>query len=276
MHNAANTRVIKMKLNMIAIIVALLIIPTIAQAEQQRVYQLTLQSDGTAITLKDIKVTTGAYYEQPYPTGRYEARLLAFDNTILNKQNFDFDFQIADSPPPPEWFDKQGKQIFFPNRTGERQRLSTALVELIIPYHPTGMRIDIIDTETGQTALQINVMQYAKTCGDNTCQPHENYQSCSSDCQSGGKDSYCDGIADSKCDPDCINPDDDTDCKEQAGQQQTEQQPAAKQGKWRSPAAMAAAALLIITIATCFKILSSRRKKQQPPAGSIINAPENR
>lgn len=40
-------------------------------------------------------------------------------------------------------------------------------------------------------------------CGDNFCDERENYGNCPEDCNSGGKDNYCDGVFDNKCDPDC-------------------------------------------------------------------------
>jgi len=48
-------------------------------------------------------------------------------------------------------------------------------------------------------------------CGDNLCDTGESFNSCPKDCQSGSADSYCDKIADNKCDPDCKFG--DPDCK---------------------------------------------------------------
>ncbi|MDI6825845.1 MAG: DUF333 domain-containing protein [Candidatus Aenigmarchaeota archaeon] len=41
-------------------------------------------------------------------------------------------------------------------------------------------------------------------CGDGVCAIGENYNSCSQDCPSGSKDTFCDGVSDGICDPDCI------------------------------------------------------------------------
>lgn len=53
------------------------------------------------------------------------------------------------------------------------------------------------------------------TCGDGSCGLPENYLSCPVDCPSASYDGYCDGIADNKCDEDCIDfetPEKDKDC----------------------------------------------------------------
>lgn len=51
------------------------------------------------------------------------------------------------------------------------------------------------------------------TCGNRVCEPEkgENYKTCKEDCLSGSKDSYCDGVIDGICDPDC-NKEEDVDC----------------------------------------------------------------
>jgi len=52
----------------------------------------------------------------------------------------------------------------------------------------------------------------AGLCGNKACdKPQENYLTCSMDCPSGAKDSYCDKVKDGRCDPDCAAGD-DTDC----------------------------------------------------------------
>jgi putative hemolysin len=41
-------------------------------------------------------------------------------------------------------------------------------------------------------------------CGDGHCGTVEDYNNCPGDCPSGGQDELCDGVADSRCDPDCV------------------------------------------------------------------------
>jgi len=49
------------------------------------------------------------------------------------------------------------------------------------------------------------------TCGDSLCNFPETYTGCPQDCPSGGKDEYCDGMQDGKCDTDCRRGE-DADC----------------------------------------------------------------
>jgi len=48
------------------------------------------------------------------------------------------------------------------------------------------------------------------TCGDGKCGFPETFKTCPSDCPSGSRDEYCDGVKDGKCDPDCTG---DPDCR---------------------------------------------------------------
>ncbi len=41
-------------------------------------------------------------------------------------------------------------------------------------------------------------------CGDGHCGTVETFENCPSDCPSGGVDALCDGVADGRCDPDCV------------------------------------------------------------------------
>ncbi|MBW3015260.1 hypothetical protein KY330_02460 [Candidatus Woesearchaeota archaeon] len=58
---------------------------------------------------------------------------------------------------------------------------------------------------------EITIIQ---ACNSNLiCDGSENYLTCPSECKSGSKDSYCDGVSDDRCDPDC-DAVTDPDCKE--------------------------------------------------------------
>lgn len=58
-------------------------------------------------------------------------------------------------------------------------------------------------TEVEVTTLMRLSFQEGR-CGDGRCTIGENYDKCPQDCPSGGEDTFCDGIADGICDPDCI------------------------------------------------------------------------
>ncbi len=53
--------------------------------------------------------------------------------------------------------------------------------------------------------------EYVLCNGDGICNGEENYANCRTDCPSGGKDGYCDGMTDGRCDPDCYR-NTDPDC----------------------------------------------------------------
>ena len=88
--------------------------------------------------------------------------------------------------------------------------MDNSSIQLLIPYFPGGKQL-IIYNEENEKVLEIPVLQFADTCGNNVCDPQESYESCPADCVSGGTDDYCDSIADNICDPDCLLQQ-DTDC----------------------------------------------------------------
>jgi hypothetical protein len=108
----------------------------------------------------------------------------------------------------PRWFNENGTQIFFPNDT-EKDNKTTTLV-LLLPYFRNGESIEIRNS-TSEIQLSINIAKYA-TCNMNgICDSKESFNQCPEDCKSGLKDSFCDGIKDGKCDPDCLSSQ-DSDC----------------------------------------------------------------
>jgi hypothetical protein len=64
-----------------------------------------------------------------------------------------------------------------------------------------------VDPDCGATTTvhaQETTTTIASMCGNKACdKPQENYLTCSQDCPSGAKDSYCDKVKDARCDPDC-------------------------------------------------------------------------
>jgi hypothetical protein len=78
----------------------------------------------------------------------------------------------------------------------------------------------LTDLETGESIKLEDYYIQLECNKDNFCDQkiHENHQNCPSDCQSGEKDSWCDGKKDKKCDPDCLDYL-DPDCKAGEGNQ---------------------------------------------------------
>lgn len=80
----------------------------------------------------------------------------------------------------------------------------------------TGAEVKLIDESDNVIAVQnipiIRVREPAGvSCGDDSCDASEDYQSCPSDCRSGLGDGFCDKVKDAVCDPDC-NRTGDLDC----------------------------------------------------------------
>ena len=79
-----------------------------------------------------------------------------------------------------------------------------------LPYHKNAARIEMYNIQNSKI-MDIDVSSFSDTCGNNICEEHESYESCTKDCPSGGKDDFCDGLSDNICDPDCLQKS-DADC----------------------------------------------------------------
>ena len=73
---------------------------------------------------------------------------------------------------------------------------------IYVPYDENAARIEVYNPKNSKV-MDIDVSSFADTCGNNKCEEHESYESCTRDCSSGGKDDFCDELKDRVCDPDC-------------------------------------------------------------------------
>ena len=73
---------------------------------------------------------------------------------------------------------------------------------LYIPYDENAARIEVYNPKNSKV-MDIDVSSFANTCGNNKCENHESYESCTKDCSSGNQDDFCDEVKDGICDPDC-------------------------------------------------------------------------
>lgn len=97
------------------------------------------------------------------------------------------------------------KEVSFESQDIEKiyYNMSEAKNYLIyLPYNKNAARIEVYNPKNSKV-MDIDVGSFADTCGDNVCEGHESYESCTRDCRSGSKDDFCDRIADGVCDPDC-------------------------------------------------------------------------
>lgn len=73
---------------------------------------------------------------------------------------------------------------------------------LYIPYNENAARVEVYNLKNSKI-MDIDVASFANTCGNNKCEGHESYESCTKDCSSGSLDDFCDELKDGICDPDC-------------------------------------------------------------------------
>lgn len=73
---------------------------------------------------------------------------------------------------------------------------------LILPYFENAEKIVFFNKNTRQTLIA-SIGFLSNLCGNQSCDSSEAFPNCPVDCPSGEADSYCDRVADAKCDPDC-------------------------------------------------------------------------
>ncbi len=126
---------------------------------------------------------------------------LSYGNLYVGDAPFDI---VSKKPFTLETVGFDGRSLFRTTFDAPRFGMFT----LAAPYQKNVQKIIIIDP-LGEEVLSIPTVQYADTCKDKICEPHESFESCPADCPSGSRDDYCDGKEDSICDPDCHGKDAD-------------------------------------------------------------------
>lgn len=165
------------------------LLAAVSMAAEQKMYVVGVNNNNDTLEIQDITVTIeNLVEEKPFDeASSYVIELVSTNNAVLYKAKFNF-------------------------------ALIYEYKEITIPYFSNGKEIRVYDKD-GNIALNESVMQFAQTCGDKICQGHESYESCNTDCTSGGKDDYCDSVSDGICDPDC-RAGQDADCVAGNGLQQ--------------------------------------------------------
>jgi len=160
----------------------LVLLPAQPAHAADRYFEITVAFDrNNAVSRCDVNVLGGEPdpAKDAYLSGQYYLKLIPFTGTSSVAAYFD-----------PAW---QATVVKF-------------------SYTPDIEKIEIYDTATDESIYAKNIAYLSRVCGDNTCQPHESFETCPSDCPSGAKDDYCDQAKDGKCDPDCVDKTLDPDC----------------------------------------------------------------
>lgn len=202
---------------------SIILFATVSLAAEQKVYVVGINNNNNTLEIQDIAVTVTNLFEERAldEASSYRIELVSPNNTVLYKAKFDF-------------------------------ALIYEYKEITIPYFPTGKEIRIYDKD-GNILLNESVINFADTCGNNICDPHESYESCPKDCPSGAADDYCDAVEDSICDPDCTA-NQDADCSA----------PAADSSRYIA-AAVATVGLIVILL-----VLYYRKKRSAKSVERIL------
>lgn len=148
-----------------------------ASVYAEKIYELSLSNTGDALTYSSVKIGEG----EPI-------------------------IRTLDSPYKIEMKDSSDKQVYL--YSFEPPFYGAFILNL--PYDKTITKIIIKDNQ-GKDIFDIPTEEFADTCRDQICSPHESHETCPADCKSGSIDDYCDGKKDGICDPDCAS-EDDIDC----------------------------------------------------------------
>jgi len=165
-----------MKNRITTYIFIILLIASAASAEKYFVLDLNYISGSltfNSISLKEVERTVD-YTD----TSGFQIKLKSFDDLDLEKIHYDMQ--------------------------------SNRNYQIYLPYNKEASRIEVYNPSNSKV-MDIEVASFSDTCGNNVCEDHESYESCTKDCSSGSKDDFCDGIDDGICDPDCIQKN-DADC----------------------------------------------------------------
>ena len=113
---------------------------------------------------------------------------LSFENDILDSFNYTFEMQEK-LPPPQDWFDEEGNQIYVPNETDEYLNEYTAVLTLC--YFPNAEFINIY--RKNFLLLPVDVSKYHDLDADKVIAVVDN---CPYDYNPDEKDSDRDGLGD--------------------------------------------------------------------------------
>jgi len=153
------------------IILMFLIFVLVAPVSAAEYYSLDLNyNDGNISLISSPKMKIGG--AETF-SGNYVAKIISFENKILNTTFFEIPLIYLYDAVDPETGEIIGGNIAILNEIN---------VTLNLPYYENAKSIEIYSPNNTKL-LTINVSQFAKNlCGDGICQGYENAEKCPADC----------------------------------------------------------------------------------------------
>ncbi len=190
-----------------AIFVTLALLLSIALAGNVRVMTIDIVAmQGDEFSLHSYQVAEGLVDEPE--EGDYTLSVFSSDGSTLYETGFDVELLAYPSP----YEDLQPDQAAHKGADLPPVEIEERLLSFNVPYSRDVASMSV--AKGGESLFSAELT----TCNSNgACEPDkaENFLSCPEDCPSASSDSYCDGIFDQKCDPDCTAQEmeyKDTDC----------------------------------------------------------------
>jgi len=160
-------------------------------------YFLNINYNNGIVTANNVYLAPGNFKtpDRKIDIETLTGRLVSFDNKVV--ENFTFEIPRVLWPPMSENGTQYSPII--------KDKFNYTLT---IPYSTEGKTFEAYDKGRNKV-LSVDVGYLASTCGNNKCDPQENFLECPQDCRPGNYDNLCLAASDNVCDPDCKGKDPD-------------------------------------------------------------------
>ncbi len=163
---------IKLKIQTLFLLLIIFLPVNIVLANNNHVYVLDLEYKNNKFIFKSVfKREVVNNRQETVKQGEFRYELISFDNKVLEKGSFDIS--------APFHVKKFNINSSSGDVTGQKEKSN--LITLKIAYHENGKTINIFNKNKKE--LEVDVSNFANTCGDSICQKYENYFNCSADCK---------------------------------------------------------------------------------------------
>ena len=153
------------KMGLLAILIGLIFLSSglVVYAGASKLYlvEIALNSDDS-LSLEKFSLSSG-YIGRDFLDGPYVLSMVNSEGKAIYTDRFDFPL----GAPPKEWFDKKGKQIYFPKKLAKPAAGVYAVTRIVlsVPYVKEGREIRVYD---GKGGLAFNI-DLSKYCGVSGC-----------------------------------------------------------------------------------------------------------